>query len=245
MNDRPPTLASALTARQHVALMLTREILENPETKDFLIGSEHALCRRFNTSRVTVRLALSDLEHRGLIYRKHGRGTFAHGRSTRTYRNLAILLKSPPKEKKDLAEIIRGAHAVMSTLHSALVLISVSPREWTPEMSRALAGVLIIPDGIMMEDLESLKNRNLPFLLVGRAYLPGPRILLSEEEEIHLQDRNRLYRSQEISTLKGEDFFHLGKLAAEFLCQSALTSEPVTEISSLFNLNDTSCHCHI
>jgi DNA-binding FadR family transcriptional regulator len=57
---------------------MTEEILKRSDEQDFLITSEHQLCRQFTVSRVTVRLALGDLEHLGLIYRRHGKGTFAY-----------------------------------------------------------------------------------------------------------------------------------------------------------------------
>ena len=72
----PPT-----TARGRLVAAVTEEILSRNEPSAFAIDSEHQLCRRFNVSRVTVRLALGDLENRGLIYRKHGKGTFAYGQA--------------------------------------------------------------------------------------------------------------------------------------------------------------------
>ena len=38
--------------------------------------SERELTERFNVSRMTVRLALQELERRGLVYKKHGKGTY-------------------------------------------------------------------------------------------------------------------------------------------------------------------------
>src|SRR5277367_4580008 len=97
------------TARARLVAAVTEEILNRNEPTSFPIASEHQLCRRFNVSRVTVRLALSDLENRGLIYRKHGKGTFAHGRSTRIHRYLGILMKSPQAaEHRPFAEMLRG-----------------------------------------------------------------------------------------------------------------------------------------
>src|SRR5271165_6453258 len=103
------------TARRHIATVLALEILNNPSTTAIPIESEYQLCRRFCISRVTVRLALSDLENRGLIYRVHGKGTFAHGHSTRVHRYLGILMKSPQTAaQRPIAEMIRGAQTVMS-----------------------------------------------------------------------------------------------------------------------------------
>lgn len=40
------------------------------------LPSERKLVEMYGVSRSTIRLALNDLEHRGLIYRLHGKGTF-------------------------------------------------------------------------------------------------------------------------------------------------------------------------
>ena len=62
------------SARRRIADVLAQEILNRPQPEDFAIASDHQLCRRFAVSRVTIRLALGDLEHKGLIYRRHGKG---------------------------------------------------------------------------------------------------------------------------------------------------------------------------
>jgi DNA-binding GntR family transcriptional regulator len=91
----------------------------------FLLASEYQLCRRFKTSRVTVRLALKELEYRGLIYRKHGAGTFAHGRLTRLHHAIAVLVPSRlMKENRLLAEIIRGVRTFAHALPAAVVVVS-------------------------------------------------------------------------------------------------------------------------
>jgi DNA-binding LacI/PurR family transcriptional regulator len=162
---------------------LTEEILNKNEQTSFPISSEHQLCRRFNVSRVTVRLALGDLENRGLIYRKHGKGTFAHGRATRIHRYLGILMKSPQaSEHRPIAEIIRGAQTAMASIRSAVLLISTPPEEWQPEKASSLGGVIVVPQDVTAKDLDILKNRKLPFLLFAETDLPGPRITLGQRE---------------------------------------------------------------
>lgn len=171
------------TARSRVVAILTEEILQRTEQSAFPIASEHQLCRRFNISRVTVRLALSDLENRGLIYRKHGKGTFAHGRSTRIHRNLGILIRSShATEHRPIAEMIRGVQTTMASLQSAVILISTSPEEWRPERAPSLSGVVVVPQDVTQKDLDILKDRNLPFLIFGESELRGPRILLGQRE---------------------------------------------------------------
>ncbi len=67
MNHLSQGLPRKPTAPRWVVAVLTQEILNNPEPIDFVIASEHQLRRRFSVSRVTVRLALSHLEHGVLV----------------------------------------------------------------------------------------------------------------------------------------------------------------------------------
>ncbi len=160
---------------------LTGEILSNPEPAVFPIASEYQLCDRFHVSRVTVRLALGDLENRGLIFRKHGKGTFAHGRLTRVHRNIGVLMKSPQAaEHRPVAEIVRGVQTVMTPLRSAVVLIGLAPEEWRPEMASGLSGVLVFPQDVTLKDLTVLQDRKLPYILAMKSSLPGPQIRLGQ-----------------------------------------------------------------
>lgn len=148
-----------------------------------MISSEHALCRRFNISRVTVRLALSDLETKGLIYRKHGKGTFAHGRSARAQKSIAVLLKSPDAmERWPISEMVRGLQGQLRSQQSPITFLAVSPKEWTQELSSSLAGVIIFPEGVSSDELEVLRNRKLPFVFAWKTDLPGPQIILGQCE---------------------------------------------------------------
>jgi DNA-binding GntR family transcriptional regulator len=198
MNQITPEHPKKLTARRRVVETLAEEILKNPDNNDHLIASEHQLCRRFSVSRVTIRLALSDLEHRGLIYRQHGRGTFAHGRLTRPYRSIGILIKSPDALKQaPIVEIIRGVHAVIAPLRVPLVLINFSPLEWQLESTYKLGGVIVVLQQITLEEMTVFHNIDLPFLCIHDSLL-------------HAGDR---------------DFFNLGKQAAEALNLAAATGE--------------------
>ena len=173
----------ASTARARLVATLAEEILGNPEQASFPIASEHQLCRQYGISRVTVRLALSDLENRGLIYRKHGKGTFAHGRSTRAYRNIGLLIKSSQAaENRPMAEFARGVQTVLAPLHTGLLVISTPPEEWRPEKASGLGGVIVIPDGITEKDLEVIKNRKLPYIIFTESHLPGPHVVLGQKE---------------------------------------------------------------
>jgi DNA-binding LacI/PurR family transcriptional regulator len=173
------------TARSRLVAAVTQEILSRDDTAPFAIASEHQLCRRFNVSRVTVRLALGDLENRGLIYRKHGKGTFAHGRTTRIHRYLGILMKSPhAAEHRPFAEMLRGAQTVMSSLRSAILLASTPPEVWQADKAASLGGVIVAPENVTPADLEVLRNRNLPYLLFAETELPGPRVTLGQRKAV-------------------------------------------------------------
>ncbi len=176
-------LQKSTTARARLVAAVTQEILSRDDPTPFAISSEHQLCRRFNVSRVTVRLALGDLENRGLIYRKHGKGTFAHGRSTRVHRYLGILMKSAQAaEHRPIAELLRGVQTVMTELRSAVLLISNPPVCWRPEKASSLGGVIVMPQEVTAGDLEVLRNRNLPYLIFTESDLPGPRIFLHQRQ---------------------------------------------------------------
>lgn len=172
-----------LTARRRLVSILSEEILSRSESDSFLIPSEHTLCRRFNISRVTVRLALSDLETKGLVYRKHGKGTFAHRRAARVQKGIAVLLKSSDAmERWPFSEIVRGMQGYLKSQHSPVTLLTLPPKEWTPELTNSLAGVVIFPEDVSSDDLEILKNWKLPFLFASKTSLPGPRIILGQTE---------------------------------------------------------------
>lgn len=58
---------------------LIDELINEIETKyepDTKIMSEREICKRYDVSRTTVRLALLELENMGYIYKQHGKGTF-------------------------------------------------------------------------------------------------------------------------------------------------------------------------
>ncbi|MDD2587700.1 MAG: GntR family transcriptional regulator [Atopobiaceae bacterium] len=55
---------------------ILRDKIDNELRPNDLLPSERELSQQYGLSRTTVRLALQELENLGLIYRKHGKGTF-------------------------------------------------------------------------------------------------------------------------------------------------------------------------
>jgi DNA-binding LacI/PurR family transcriptional regulator len=154
-------------------------------------------------------LALSDLENRGLIYRKHGKGTFAHGRSTRIHRYIGVLMKSPQTaEHRPMAEMVRGVQTVMASVRSAVLLISTPPEEWQADKASSMGGVIVVPQDVTAHDLDILKNRNLPFILFTESNLdlPGPRVQLGQREAArHMTEQLLRLGHRRIALLTGYD----------------------------------------
>ena len=195
------------TARANLVAALSEEILSRSDAHPFAISSEHELCRRFQISRVTVRLALGDLENRGLIFRKHGKGTFAHGRATQVYRDIAFLMKAPQAaDQRPIAEMIRGAQSVMAPLKAAVSLLSQSPEEWRADTASNLGGVIVVPDEVTEKDLEVLRDRKIPYLLAYPSTLPGPRVDLGMRAAGRVQmERLLLLGHRRVALLSGYD----------------------------------------
>ena len=196
-----------LTARARLVAVLTQEILQNPESGSYAIASEHQLCRQYNISRVTVRLALSDLENRGLIFRKHGKGTFAHGRGSRSYRNIGLLTKTAHDgEHRPVSELCRGIQTILAPLRSGLLVITTPPEEWRPEMASTLGGVVVLPEEITASDLQVIRDRNIPYFILGESDLPGPYILMGEREAARKMTTDLLELGhRQIAILSGYD----------------------------------------
>jgi len=180
---QPVSTSTRTSARTKIVSALAEEILSNPNPQSFLIDSEHELCRRFQNSRVTVRLALAELESKGLIYRKHGKGTFAHGRSTRANKAVGILAKSPDATTHwSTSEILRGLQSSLVESRVPVVFLNVPPEEWRPEMAHLLGSVLVFAQNVTPEEIDVLRNRKLSYLLLGDSSLKGPQIRLGHRE---------------------------------------------------------------
>ncbi len=108
-----------ITKQQTISCELMNELRAGRYGAGRRMPSENALARRFNVSRVTVRLAIKELEEKGLVSRRPGSGTYANvfppltkefgaskPRPDRAIRQIAFLLAdASEKEEYNVREL--------------------------------------------------------------------------------------------------------------------------------------------
>jgi GntR family transcriptional regulator len=90
------------------------------------IPSEPELVTQYQVSRATVRQALAELVHEGLLYRQHGKGTFvSEPRIQQTLGELISFTETMRRRRKQpggmllVSELVRGSDAVRNQLRLA------------------------------------------------------------------------------------------------------------------------------
>lgn len=165
------------TNRQRIVKALSGEILASTYAPDVPMPSEHELCARFEVSRITVRLALSDLEHKGLLYRRHGSGTYAHPVKERMVKPLLLLEREPQKVGSAFfTDLIRGINGYLMTIGSHLSVVNDPPRLWFGALTQSVAGVIVVPNLIMPEDLRELERLKLPYVICPNSEFTAPTV---------------------------------------------------------------------
>ncbi|HEY3376959.1 MAG TPA: substrate-binding domain-containing protein [Armatimonadota bacterium] len=163
--------------RQQIVNTLREEILAGVYASHAPLPGEHPLCQRFQVSRTTLRLALGDLAQRGLIYRRHGSGTYVNPVRSVMPRPLALLLLEPQKAMTvGNLPLISGAGGYLESVGSHLAIISTPPTRWSAELIDSLAGVMVLPPLIEASYLAHLAHVQLPTLVVTESELPCPGI---------------------------------------------------------------------
>jgi hypothetical protein len=154
------------TARRHIVAVLNEEIVNNGCCEDFPISSEHQLCRRFEVSRVTVRLALGDLEYRKLIYRVHGKGTYAYGSNARSGPRIGLWIASPDMlSRGGLNEIVRGILTSLVPVRASLALFPTVIKDWRGAKGE-LAGLIVVKDELSSSEVDLFRKLDLPYVQI-------------------------------------------------------------------------------
>jgi len=92
----------ALPLYERIKGALREGILNGHYAPASLLPSEAALGAHFNASRITVRQALADLQNEGLIFRRHGKGSFVS--QPKAFQNVTAL--------QGFAEAMSQGHAI-------------------------------------------------------------------------------------------------------------------------------------
>ncbi|MCS7180653.1 MAG: GntR family transcriptional regulator [bacterium] len=146
--------------------LLKEKIINNKFSYNAPIPSEKSLCKKYNISQITVRLALKDLENEGLIVRIPGKGTFIKKNTTIQIENTIGLI--PPHISKGssffLSELIIGIKEKLRE-HNLVIL---EYQEIFKNMKKNLKGIILTEPKINDERIKFLKEKNIPFVVLGK-----------------------------------------------------------------------------
>lgn len=119
------------------------------------LPGEADLCKTFDVSRTVIRQALSELEHKGLIYREKGRGTFV----------------SKPKIRESLFQELTGFyHDMVTKGHRPRSEVLVQERIAAPSR---VADCLELEDGAPVIQIDRLRFVNEEPVVLVSSYLPA------------------------------------------------------------------------
>ncbi len=124
----PATIVFPVTA-DRLSIDIERTILAGELQPGDRLPSEQSLAQELGVSRVSIRQALHELEQRGLIDRKPGRGTIVRSReSSLTTHPLSAILAIAPGGASELTEIME-LRALIEPPIAGLAAMRVTPRD--------------------------------------------------------------------------------------------------------------------
>lgn len=177
---------------------LEKEIRGTMSAHDKLT-SERELTQLYGVSRITVRLALKELEDRGLVYKKHGKGTFVSENSDSVV-DLSSMYSFTEQMKK------LGKEPETKVLSFQQI-----------EVTDAIAKQMNLDTGASVYEIERLRLANKVPLMLERTYVP---MSLFEGMTQEMLSTKSLYDSFR------EDFGQLVRQAdEEFYASIALENE--------------------
>ncbi len=141
------------------------KIRESMSPNDKLF-SERALTQLYGVSRITVRLALQELEKRGLVYKKHGKGTYVSEIS---------------EPAVDLSEVYSFTEQ-MKVIGKVPKTVILSFRKL--EATEYIAHQLMVDIGATVFELERLRLADDIPMMLERTYIPAVLFQDLTEEEL-------------------------------------------------------------
>jgi GntR family transcriptional regulator len=120
---------------------LRERILDGTYAPHSQMPSEHELCAAFDVSRITVRQALGDLQKEGLVFKRHGKGTFVS--KPKAFQNVTSL--------QGFAEAMTSmGHEIVNQLRSFRVV----------EADRQIAARLQLQEGAPVVEIHRIRLLN-------------------------------------------------------------------------------------
>lgn len=153
--------------------------------------SERELTQIYGVSRITVRLALQELEKRGLVYKKHGKGTYVS-----EIRESAVDLSAAYSFTEQMKKMGKVPKTTILLLHEI-------------EANDFLARQLKLPVGEELVELERLRLADGVPMMLERTYIPADLVVGMTEEDLNQHPLYELFaeRYGQIIRLAEEEFY--------------------------------------
>ena len=155
------------------------------------LSSERELTKMYGVSRITVRLALQELEKRGLVYKKHGKGTYV-SEITDSAVDLSAAYSFTDQMKK------LGKTPLTKILSFRLI-----------EAPESIAQQMQIKPGDLIFEIERLRIANGIAMMIERSYVPHSLFAGLTEEMLSVRSLYELFQVEFSQTIRlaDEEFY--------------------------------------
>lgn len=186
------------TDKTPIYQLIFNDLLKDIKDGTYKIGdqipTEKELMSRYNTSRITVARAVSELKNRNYIHRQKGTGSFVAQKSMWDSQNriqnsnikptIAAVIPSPSSNLSIELEVLQGIIKTSNEMGYAITIYSnesessneISPREFeknliTDLIKQGVVGVIIFPctENETPEIYNLMTRKSLPYVILDRA----------------------------------------------------------------------------
>jgi GntR family transcriptional regulator of arabinose operon len=176
---------------QEVFNAIEEDILSGRYKPGQKLPSETALLEQFQTSRITIVRALRDLQHRGLVQRRAGSGTYVADATARKANLLFGSLIPDLEDAEIFGPICQGIAEYLQSHRHALLWGNIAPGPEEKEtqtlelcrqfIAQEVTGVFFAPldltatnDQTNRAVVSLLEKAGIPIVLLDRGFLPYP-----------------------------------------------------------------------